>query len=94
LGILLIVNGGFLIWRLMMKCYFVFHLYGLPEALLSVPRTIVANLINIMAVWRALGQYIDQLAGHPANWEKTTHFYPDAENIKQLRPQYSASGRA
>lgn len=90
---LLFFNGGFLLWRLLMKCYFVFALYGLREAFLSIPRTIVANLINIMAVWRALSQYIDQLAGRPANWEKTSHFYPDARNIKQLRPQYSARDR-
>ncbi|MFT5330992.1 MAG: adsorption protein B [Parasphingorhabdus sp.] len=93
LRILLFLNGGFLLWRLVMKFYFVFTLYGLPEAILSIPRTIVANLINIMAVWRALSQYVDQLAGHPAHWEKTSHFYPDAQNIKQLRPQYSADDR-
>lgn len=93
LKILLFFNGGFLLWRLLMKFYFVFALYGLREAFLSIPRTIVANLINIMAVWRALSQYIDQLAGRPANWEKTSHFYPDAQNIKQLRPQYSARDR-
>ena len=93
LRILLFLNGGFLLWRLVMKFYFVFTLYGLPEAVLSIPRTIVANLINIMAVWRALSQYVDQLAGHPAHWEKTSHFYPDARNIKQLRPQYSADDR-
>ena len=93
LRILLFLNGGFLLWRLVMKFYFVFTLYGLPEAVLSIPRTIVANLINIMAVWRALSQYVDQLAGHPAHWEKTSHFYPDAQNIKQLRPQYSADDK-
>jgi adsorption protein B len=93
LKILLFCNGGFLIWRLLMKCYFVFALYGLREAILSIPRTVVANLINIMAVWRALGQYMDQLVGHPAHWEKTSHFYPDAQHIKQLRPQYSAGDR-
>jgi adsorption protein B len=93
LRILLFLNGGFLMWRLLMKCYFVFALYGLREAFLSIPRTIVANMINIMAVWRALSQYMDQLAGQPARWEKTSHFYPDEENIKQLRPQYAVGDR-
>ena len=94
LRILLLLNSGFLIWRLMMKFYFVFALYGLREAFLSIPRTIVANLINIMAVWRAFSQYISQLAGNPAQWEKTHHFYPDAQDIKQLRPQYTAGDRS
>ena len=94
LRILLFLNSGFLIWRLLMKFYFVFALYGLREALLSIPRTIVANLINIMAVWRAFSQYISQLAGNPTQWEKTHHFYPDAQDIKQLRPQYTAGDRS
>ncbi|MEH6792258.1 glycosyl transferase family protein [Parasphingorhabdus sp.] len=87
---LLLLNAVFLLWRLSMKCYFVFALYGLREAILSVPRTIVANLINIMAVWRAFGQYIDQLSGSPARWDKTSHFFPAAQDVKQLRPQYTA----
>ncbi len=90
LKILLFVNGGFLLWRLMVKACFVFSLYGLREAILSIPRTVVANLINIMAVWRALTHYVGELAGQPARWEKTSHFYPEARNVKQLRPQYSA----
>lgn len=93
LKILLFLNGGFLLWRLMMKAYFVFALYGLREAILSIPRTVVANMINIMAVWRALSQYVGQLGGHPARWEKTSHFYPDVQNIKQLRPQHPADSR-
>jgi len=87
LAILLFLNLGFLMWRLLMKFCFVFSLYGLREAFLSIPRTIVANLINIMAVWRALSQYVGQLAGQPARWEKTSHFYPDAGEVQQLRPQ-------
>ncbi|WP_082788505.1 glycosyl transferase family protein [Sphingorhabdus sp. M41] len=93
LKLTLFLNAGFLLWRLLMKFYFVLALYGVREAFLSIPRTIVANLINIMAVWRALGQYIGQLAGRPAHWEKTTHFYPDAQNIKQLKPHYSVRDR-
>ncbi len=93
LEILLILNLGFLLWRLAMKFYFVFSLYGLREAFLSIPRTVVANLINIMAVWRALSQYIGQLTGQPARWEKTSHFYPDAKDVQRLRPQASTGGR-
>lgn len=87
---LLFLNAGFLLWRLMMKAVFVFALYGLREAILSIPRTVVANLINIMAVWRALTHYVQELAGQPARWEKTSHFYPDARNVKRLRPHSSA----
>ena len=90
---LLFVNAGFLLWRLLLKSYFVFKLYGLREALLSMPRTVVANLINILAAWRAIGHYIDQLAGLPVNWEKTRHFYPETGKIEQLRSRVSVGGR-
>lgn len=89
LKIMLFVNAGFLMWRLLLKSCFVFALYGLREALLSIPRTIVANIINILAAWRAMGHYIAQLVGRPAYWEKTRHFYPETELIQQLRPSQS-----
>ncbi len=90
---LLLVNAGFLMWRLLLKSYFVFALYGLREALLSIPRTIVANVINILAAWRAIGHYVEQLAGHPVNWEKTHHFYPETGEIQQLRSGHSMAER-
>lgn len=91
---LLFVNAGFLMWRLLLKSYFVFALYGLREALISIPRTVVANVINILAAWRAIGHYVDQLAGHPVNWEKTHHFYPQTEEIQKLRPNHSIAERS
>ncbi len=94
LKILLFVNAGSLMWRQMLKSCFVFALYGLREALLSMPRTVVANLINILAAWRAIGHYINQLVGHPVNWEKTAHFYPDAEDVQKLRPNLSVGQRS
>ncbi len=93
LAILLVMNAAFLTWRLLLKGYFVFSLYGFREALLSIPRTIVANVINILAAWRAIGHYLDQLSGQPANWEKTRHFYPEAQNIQQLRSNTSIGNR-
>ncbi|MEP2101781.1 MAG: glycosyl transferase family protein [Parasphingorhabdus sp.] len=80
------LNALFVIWRLAFKGYFVFRLYGLREALLSVPRTLVANIINIMAARRALFQYLKSLAGVPPKWEKTNHFHPHFKDVRQLRP--------
>ncbi len=82
---MLAFNALFLLWRLAIKGYFVFALYGLREALLSVPRTFVANMINILAAKRALVQYLQILSGAPARWEKTNHFHPDTANVKRLR---------
>ncbi|MEH6756439.1 MAG: glycosyl transferase family protein [Parasphingorhabdus sp.] len=82
---MLVFNAFFLVWRLAIKGYFVFALYGLREALWSIPRTFVANIINILAAKRALTQYFQILAGAPAKWEKTNHFYPKMDEVKQLR---------
>ena len=93
LGILLVINAGALIWRQLLKSCFVFALYGLREALLSMPRTVVANIINILAAWRAIGHYTRQLVGDPVNWEKTAHFFPDANDVQELRPKFSVGER-
>ena len=93
LGILLVINAGALIWRQLLKSCFVFALYGLREALLSMPRTVVANIINILAAWRAIGHYTRQLVGDPVNWEKTAHFFPDANDVQVLRPKFSVGER-
>ncbi len=85
LGAMLVINGLFLCWRLAIKGYFVFSLYGLREALLSVPRTFVANVINMLAARRALFQYLKTLSGNPIQWDKTTHFYPDMVEVKRLK---------
>lgn len=84
---MLVANLFFLLWRLGLKSYFVFSLYGMREAFLSIPRTIVANVINILAAWRAMGRYLDQLSGLPPKWEKTVHFYPPSQDVQKLRLQ-------
>lgn len=85
LRLMLAINLFFLLWRLGFKTYFVFSLYGMREAFLSIPRTVVANVVNILAAWRAIGRYLDQLSGLPPKWEKTVHFYPPSQDVQKLR---------
>lgn len=85
LKLLLYLNAIFLCWRLIFKAGFVFHLYGLVEALYSVPRTIVANIINMMAARRAIGKYLQSLSGGKVDWDKTQHFLLDASDISKLK---------
>jgi len=85
-------NLGFLVWRLMLKARFVFALYGFREACLSVPRTLIANIVNIIAARRAILQYLKNISGSPPKWEKTEHFHPmstEVERLKPARPQLS-----
>jgi adsorption protein B len=62
-----------LAWRLAMRALLVGRLYGPGEALRSLPRMVVSNLVAIAAAARALWRY----AAHaPPRWDKTAHSLP------------------
>lgn len=70
---LLTANFLFLSWRMAMRALFVWRLYGPGEALLSLPRLLVGNVVNIMAGRRAAWLYVKSLLGTTMKWEKTHH---------------------
>jgi bacteriophage N4 adsorption protein B len=70
---LLAFNALFLVWRLGVRAAFVGSLYGPVEALYSVPRSIIANIIAIMAARRACATYLKHCFGAPLSWDKTAH---------------------
>jgi len=74
---LLAVNFGMLIWRLLVRATIVGSIYGLPDALLSIPRAFVGNAIALMAARRAMFAYLRMLAGAVPEWDKTAHHFPD-----------------
>jgi bacteriophage N4 adsorption protein B len=75
---LLWINAGFLIWRLLLRAGFVGALYGPYEAILSVPRTFVANIIGVLASRRACFAYVRHCMGEGLIWDKTIHrYFPD-----------------
>ena len=77
LGVLLIVNAAMLGWRLGLRAGFTGATYGWREALLAVPRTMVANYINAVAAVRAVRRYARIRAGREiARWDKTAHRFP------------------
>lgn len=75
---LLLVNAALLLWRLAMRAVFVWHAYGPGEALRSVPRTVVANIVQMMAARRAVTAYLRHLRGEKLVWDKTAHRFPDS----------------
>ena len=79
LPLLMSVNFGFLLWRLAVRMLFVNRAYGWRQALLSVPRMLVANIIAMMAARRAFILYIRLWTGGSLHWDKTTHRFPDLE---------------
>jgi bacteriophage N4 adsorption protein B len=65
-----------MLWRLIVRAGFVWHEYGLLEALASVPRVLLANLIAIASARRALVFYLRLARGAPLTWDKTEHQFP------------------
>lgn len=76
--LMLLCNAFFLVNRLVHRVGFVFYLYGLRESLLSIPRMVWGNIINICAMYRALFQMIISRKGKKAiKWDKTSHEFPE-----------------
>jgi len=73
LTILLMINGGLLAWRALMRAWFTASAYGWYEGLLSIPRLIVGNVIAMLAAARAVSLH---LGGGATRWDKTRHVFP------------------
>ena len=73
LASLMWVNAWLLGWRLLMRAGFTAAAHGWAEGLRSIPRTVVANLIAVLATRRAL---LLHSAGGPRQWDKTRHIFP------------------
>lgn len=74
---LLRINAAMLAWRLAVRAWFVGRIHGWRQALWSLPRAPVANLIALLAARRALFRYIAMLRGAAIRWDKTAHHFPD-----------------
>lgn len=74
--LLLIVNAWLLGWRLIVRAAFTARTYGWREAMWSVPRLVVGNLIALLAAGRAIWRYIWMLRGAAPAWDKTQHEFP------------------
>ncbi|WP_319938059.1 glycosyl transferase family protein [Sphingomonas sp. S2-65] len=77
------LNALLLAWRTAVRALFVYRAYGWREAALSVPRTMVANYIALLAARRALFLYLGILAGGAPRWEKTAHHFPDDTKLAE-----------
>ena len=80
---LLVINSVLLSWRLVMRMAFTGAIYGWREALWSLPRAFVGNVIALLAARRALLRYVAMLRGGPPVWDKTMHAFPDLSGEAQ-----------
>jgi len=83
---LVMVNTVILGWRVFMKFATVDRIYGALHGVLSVPRFLVANVINFCATSRALFLYArHRWTGDPVVWDKTEHAFPSAEALRAYK---------
>lgn len=75
---LMILNGLALVWRIIVRALCTGWHYGWRQALWSVPRAWVGNIIAVMAARRALMAYVASLGGTRLTWDKTRHHIPSA----------------
>ena len=78
LGILIWVNGLMLLWRLGVRAGFVVSVYGWREGCWAIPRTVVSNVIAIMAARRAVFHYLSMRRSGRVEWDQTAHKFPDS----------------
>ena len=84
-GMLLVVTF-FMVWRALVRMYFVNRVYGWRQALLVPPRLVWGNLINFVAASRAIWIYGRHLVTkEPIAWDATAHSYPQEEELRTYR---------
>ena len=80
---LVMANTVILGWRVFMKFATVDRIYGTLHGMMSVPRFLVANVINFFATSRALLQFAHyKWTGEPVRWDKTSHAFPSPEVLR------------
>lgn len=76
------LNIALLFWRMGMRAYFVTQIYGWREGAISIPRTLIGNVIAIMAARRAVAQYWRIASGGRLIWDKTAHKFPSGNHLR------------
>ncbi|MBI2771493.1 MAG: glycosyl transferase family protein [Burkholderiales bacterium] len=80
------VNAFFLLIRAAHRVYFTAKLYGWEHGLMSLPRMVIGNFINFMAVARAWRMFLSYLfRGKRLVWDKTMHEFPTGAQLARKR---------
>ncbi|MCY7317599.1 MAG: glycosyl transferase family protein, partial [Ramlibacter sp.] len=83
---LIYVNAFFLAIRAAHRVYFTTVLYGWEHGLMSLPRMVVGNFVNCMAVARAWRLFLSYLfRGKRLVWDKTMHEFPTGAQLARKR---------
>jgi adsorption protein B len=68
-------------WRLVMRAICTGIDHGLAQAILSVPRLFVANVVLVATGWRAFARHWRSGADQAPRWDKTEHHFPTALQV-------------
>jgi adsorption protein B len=80
------INAFFLAVRAAQRVYFTSALYGWEHGVMSLPRMVVGNFVNCMAVARAWRMYLSYLfKGTRLAWDKTAHEFPSSAQLARRR---------
>ena len=71
--LLLALNALLLCWRMAMRGHFTARWYGFRQAIFSLPRAFVANVIAMLAARRAIALYWRMVRSGEVVWDKTDH---------------------
>ncbi|WP_255429315.1 glycosyl transferase family protein [Ramlibacter albus] len=83
---LIYINAFFLAIRAAHRVYFTTVLYGWEHGLMSLPRMVVGNFVNAVAVARAWRMYLAYLfRGKQLAWDKTMHEFPTGAQLARKR---------
>jgi adsorption protein B len=83
---LVLIDTIFLLLRFLERAFWVQRIYGWRQALLSAPRLVWGNAINIAATVRALRLWSNaKMSGKLVEWDKTEHVYPSEEVLRSYR---------
>lgn len=74
---LVVIATILLVWRLVVRFFFVARSHGWREALRSPFRALVGNAVTILAARRALGRYQMHRRTGRSVWDKTAHAFPE-----------------
>ena len=80
------INAFFLAIRAGHRVYFTTVLYGWEHGLMALPRMVVGNFVNCMAVARAWKMFLGYLfKGNRLAWDKTAHEFPSSTQLARRR---------
>lgn len=80
------LNACALVIRAAHRVYFTSALYGWEHGLMALPRMVVGNFVNFMAVARAWRMFLSYLfAGRALAWDKTMHEFPSSSDLLRKR---------